>query len=70
MRETRIEEAVVGLETSLGVGRVALASLQNGVVTIGYHRPMANTSSHIAGARITKGVPRETAEDRLKRDPP
>jgi hypothetical protein len=67
----RIEEALAELQASLGGADIRLASIDKGVVTVRYRKPLSNPSAcHVDRGQITKDVVLEAVEDRLRQDVP
>ena len=67
----RIEKALAELRASLGGADVRLASINKGVVTVQYRKPLSNPSAcHVDRGQITKDIVLEAVEDRLRQDVP
>jgi len=67
----RIEKALAELQGSLGGGDVRLASIDNGVVTVQYRKPLSNPAAcHVDRGQVTIDIVHEVVEDRLKQDVP
>lgn len=67
----RIEKALAELQGSLGGGDVRLESIDKGVVTVQYRKPLSNPAAcHVDRGQITKDIVLEAVEDRLRQDVP
>jgi len=67
----KIEKALTELGTSFGGADVRLASIDRGVVTVQYRKPLSNSAAcHVDRGQITKDIVLEAIEDRLRQDVP
>ena len=67
----RIEEALAELQASLGGADIRLASIDKGVVTVRYRKPLSNPAAcHVDRGQITMDMVLEAVEDRLRQDVP
>jgi len=67
----KIEEALAGLQSSLGGGDVSLTSIDDGVVTVRYRKPLSNPAAcHVDRGKITPDIVLETVRDSLKQAVP
>ncbi len=62
------ESVLARIRRSLGGANVQLQDINQGIVTVQYHRPLSTPSAcHVDRARTTKEIVTEVPEDQLKK---
>jgi hypothetical protein len=67
----KVENILSRIKPSLGGANVLVKDIDEGVVTLEYHRPLSNPSAcHVDRTPITKEIIIEILEDHLKKEIP